>query len=130
MVEFRGDGLSARFTVELATTPEERSRGLMFREAMALSAGMLFVYPKAQSVSFWMKNTLIPLDMIFMDETGTVVSVGANAVPGDLSPVHGGNNIQYVLEINGGFSETLGLDAGDQMQHPVINPEIAAWPCE
>ena len=76
-----------------------------------------------------MKNTLIPLDMIFADETGTVRRIHENAVPLDRTPIPGGDGIQYVLEINGGMSATLGLSPGDEMRHPAIAQNLAAWPC-
>ncbi|MEL6521417.1 MAG: DUF192 domain-containing protein [Pseudomonadota bacterium] len=129
LVSLRGDWGNARFSVEIADDAAERSRGLMFREAMPRSAGMLFLYERPQRVSFWMKNTLIPLDMIFLDETGTVKRVHSNAIPGDLTSIPGGDNIIAVLEINGGLSETFGINEGSQMQHPFFaaNP---VWPCE
>jgi uncharacterized membrane protein (UPF0127 family) len=92
-------------------------------------AGMLFVYERPQAVSFWMENTLIPLDMIFADATGTVRRIHENAVPLDRTPIPGGPDIQYVLEINGGLSARLGLAPGDEMRHPSIPSERAAWPC-
>jgi len=75
-----------------------------------------------------MRNTLIPLDMIFADETGVVRNIHVNAQPLDETPIFGGTDIQFVLEINGGMSERLGLNVGDQMQHPLFG-EAAIWPC-
>lgn len=126
----RGDWGSARFTVDVADTPELRSRGLMFVEKMPTMTGMLFAYERAQTVSFWMKNTLIPLDMIFADDAGVVQRVHENAIPGDLTSIPGGTGIQFVLEINGGMADRLGIDAGTQMRHPAIPGETAAWACE
>ena len=127
-VALRGDWGKATFTVEIADDAEERAEGLMFREAMPQSAGMLFLYERPQPVAFWMKNTLIPLDMIFVDQTGTVQHVHENAIPGDLTGIPGGDNIIAVLEINGGLSETFGIEAGSQMQHPLFQ-DGAVWPC-
>jgi hypothetical protein len=129
-VDLRGPGGQARFNVELADTAEERARGLMFREEMPASSGMLFLYPAPQPASFWMKNTLIPLDMIFADAAGRVQRVHANAVPGDLTAIPGGASIQFVLEINGGMAKRLGITEGAEMRHPAIVSEKAAWPCE
>jgi uncharacterized membrane protein (UPF0127 family) len=129
-LELRGDWGTARFRVEIADTPEERSIGLMHREHMASAAGMLFIYERPQRVSFWMENTLIPLDMIFMDESGTVQHIHENAVPLDRTPIPGGNDIQYVLEVNGGMTETLGITVGSAMRHPGIDQTLAVWPCE
>lgn len=128
-VELRGDGGVARFTVELADDPAERSRGLMHRENMASGAGMLFVYERPQRAVFWMKNTLIPLDMIFMDPTGRVTRVHENAIPGDLTGIDGGQDVQFVLEINGGLARRLGIAEGSEMRHPAVGGD-AAWPCE
>jgi uncharacterized membrane protein (UPF0127 family) len=96
---------------------------------MPRMSGMLFVYERPQRVSFWMENTLIPLDMIFADATGTVQRIHANAIPLDRTPIPGGEDIQYVLEINGGMADQLGLSAGDEMRHPSIGQDLASWPC-
>jgi uncharacterized membrane protein (UPF0127 family) len=128
-VELRGDFGSVRFRVAVADTPNERAQGLMNVPEMPRMAGMLFVYERPQRVSFWMRNTLIPLDMIFADATGTVQRIHENAVPLDETPIPGGDDIQYVLEINGGLSEQLGLSEGDEMRHPAIAQDGAAWPC-
>lgn len=127
-VWLRGDFGQARFGVDIADTPQERARGLMFVEDMPRSRGMLFVYPEEQPLSFWMRNTLIPLDIIFADGDGVVVSVAAEAVPGDETPLPSHGPAQYVLEINGGMAETMGIGPGTQMRHPVIGPD-PAWPC-
>ena len=125
---FGPDRLSlARFHVEIADDSAERAKGLMFREAMASGAGMLFVYDQPQPAAFWMKNTLIPLDMIFADARGVVRHVHENAVPGDETPIPGGDAVQYVLEINGGLAARLGIAPGAEMRHPAIAG--AAWAC-
>jgi uncharacterized protein len=121
---------SAAFNIEVVDTYEGRAKGLMFRETMPKFSGMLFVYDRPQSVSFWMRNTLIPLDMIFMDQTGLVVTVHSNAVPLDETPIFGGDSIFAVLEINGGMAEKLGIGPGAKMQHPAFDQENAVWPCK
>lgn len=123
----RGDFGQARFSIDLAATPKERNRGLMFVKKMPASYGMLFVYDRPQRVAFWMKNTLIPLDMIFADARGVVQNVHANSVPGDLTSIPGKGQIQYVLEINGGMARMLGIGPGTELRHPAIAD--AAWPC-
>lgn len=128
-VFLRGDWGNARISVDVADTPEDRSQGLMFVESMPTMSGMLFVYEREQPVSFWMKNTLIPLDMIFADGSGVVQSVHENAVPGDLTSIPGGTNIQFVLELNAGMARRLGIDAGTEMRHPAIPEATASWPC-
>ncbi len=128
-VDLRGDWGQARFSVELADDAQERAQGLMHRESMPLSAGMLFAYEHPQRVSFWMRNTLIPLDMIFMDEAGRVTHIHENAIPLDETGIPGGDRVQYVLEINGGLSQRLGIEIGSELRHPVIGTS-AAWSCE
>lgn len=129
-VEIRGPGGQQRFSVEVADDGKERSQGLMFREHMPASAGMLFVYDRPQRAAFWMKNTLIPLDMIFADATGRVTRVHSNAIPGDTTPIEGGEGVQFVLEINGGLAARMGIAAGAELRHPAIAQDGAAWPCE
>ncbi len=129
-VHLRWGGGQAEFRVEIADDAEERNRGLMYREKMARYAGMLFVYPAPDSVSFWMENTLIPLDMLFLDTSGTVVKIHPNAIPKDRTAIFGGDSVQYVLEVNGGMAADLGMTAGAQLRHPAIDPAVAAWSCE
>lgn len=129
-IDLRGPGGTQRFTVELADEGAERAQGLMFRETMPASAGMLFVYEAPQRASFWMKNTLIPLDMIFADEAGRVTRVHSDAVPGDTTPIDGGNGVRFVLEINGGLAKRLGIVPGAELRHPSIPQDGAVWPCD
>jgi uncharacterized protein len=129
-VDLRWTGGRESFAVEVADDAAERAEGLMFRETMPLNEGMLFVYDAPRRPSFWMKNTLIPLDMIFADATGTVTRVHVNAVPQDLTGIDGGEGVQYVLEINGGLAAKLGIEAGAVLRHPAIPSATAAWPCD
>lgn len=129
-VDLRGDWGMARFTVELADDPKERAVGLMNRPSMPASAGMLFLYEEPQTVAFWMENTLIPLDMIFMSSDGVVQRIHENAVPRDRTLIPGGDDIQAVLEINGGMSAMLGITVGSQLRNPQMDQSVAAWACE
>lgn len=129
-VELRGPAGVARFHVELADTPAEQAKGLMFREKMAASAGMLFIFPAPKHASFWMKNTLIPLDMIFADAAGRVTRVHSMAVPGDETPIDGGEGVAMVLEINGGLAARLGIAPGSELRHSSVDQSLAAWPCD
>jgi uncharacterized membrane protein (UPF0127 family) len=101
-----------RFTVEVAATPAEQERGLMFRKSLAPDRGLIFPYAPAQEVAFWMKNTLIPLDMIFIRSDGTIARI-ATAKPLDLTPVPSGEPVSAVLEIRGGRAAELGIREGD-----------------
>ncbi len=128
-VNLRNDKSQVSFEVELAVTPKERSRGLMFRESLPPRSGMLFVFDPPQPVAFWMKNTLIPLDMIFLDRVGTVIHVHSHAVPGDLTPIGGGDSVYAVLEINAGLADRYLITPGTLMQHEVFSHGPAIWPC-
>ena len=128
-VAFRGPGGQARFRVELAATERDREHGLMDRRTMADGAGMLFVYDRPVHARFWMKDTLIPLDMIFLDTAGRVLRVAADARPMDETIIDGGEGVQFVLEINGGLAARLGIAPGSQMQSPALDQGRAAWPC-
>ena len=105
------------FTVEIARSLAEQQRGLMFRESLAPEAGMLFPYDAPQPLAFWMKNTLIPLDMIFIGADGRILNI-ETAKPHDLTPVASHGEGTAVLEIQGGLSAKLGIRAGDLVVHP------------
>jgi uncharacterized membrane protein (UPF0127 family) len=110
-------GSAYKFEVEIVTTPETRAQGLMFREKLAANAGMLFIYPGEQPVSFWMKNTLIPLDMLFLKANGSIAHIAHNAIPHDETPIDSGAAVQAVLEVNGGTAEALGIKEGDKVEY-------------
>jgi len=125
------DGGAAEFKVDVADDPEERAQGLMFVESMPRFSGMLFVYPEPQPViGFWMRNTLISLDMLFFDKEGVLQKIHENAVPLDETTISGGRNIQYVLEINGGLSERLRIKEGAVLKSIAINQNLARSPCD
>lgn len=127
-VTITGDFGRAAFAVTVADEAAERSRGLMEVAQMPTMSGMLFVYPGPQRASFWMRNTLIPLDMLFADPAGRITRIHADAVPLDETTIDGGEGVQFVLEINGGLAARLGIEEGDVMQHPAFGPGAAA-PC-
>lgn len=127
-VSLRGSWGNTEFTVDIADTNASRNQGLMFRKSMPRFSGMLFVYERPQKASFWMRNTLIPLDMIFIGKDGIVRKIHHNAIPKDETPISGGKGVLLVLEINGGLAKTLGINKGSEIQHPSLGPE-AVWPC-
>lgn len=109
------------FTVEIASTPEAIQQGLMFRTELAPDAGMLFDFEQVRPASMWMKNTLIPLDMLFMDETGKIVAIARNAVPGSTRSLGPGVPVRAVLELPGGRARELGIVPGDIVKHPIFS---------
>lgn len=117
------DQVVARFYLELALSEAEQARGLMHRPEMHDDWGMLFVYDSDRQLSFWMKNTLIPLDMIFIDSAGQVVGVVAEAEPGDLSSHSVGSPARYVLEVNGGLAAQKGIEQGTTMTLDKVEQE-------
>jgi hypothetical protein len=128
-VTLRGDWGKARFSIEVADDTAERSQGLMHRRSMPLSSGMLFIYETPQPLSFWMRNTLIPLDLLFIDSQGVVQKIHHSAKPLDETPIPGGDNLLSVLEINGGLSKRLGITEGSEIRHPAFAQNDPAWPC-
>ncbi|OYU40158.1 MAG: hypothetical protein CFE33_06250 [Pseudorhodobacter sp. PARRP1] len=129
-VELRGPAGVQRFSVQIADSEAERSKGLMFVEKMPASAGMLFVYDQPKHAYFWMKNTLLPLDMVFADATGLVTAVHSNAVPMDETPIDGGPDVAVVLEINAGLAKRMGIAPGAVMRSGAIDQSVAAWGCD
>lgn len=109
------------FQVELAATPEERSRGLMFRRSMPEDQGMLFDFGRVQPVSMWMRNTYIPLDMLFISETGEIVRIAADTEPLSERTISSGQPVLSVLELNAGTARRLGIEAGDRVEHPLFS---------
>ena len=110
---------SSAFTVEIARTIDEQRTGLMFRREMAADAGMLFDYRPTPTIqSIWMKNTLIPLDVIFIDENGIIVTVYENAEPRSLESMPATQPSVAVLELNGGTMTKIGAKVGDEVKHP------------
>lgn len=110
-----------RFSVEIADTQASRQQGLMFRDKLAPDKGMLFDFQTERQVSFWMQNTLIPLDMIFIGADGMVRNVHAMARPMDTTPIPSDGPVRYVLEIAGGRAAEIGVKAGDRITGPPMN---------
>jgi uncharacterized membrane protein (UPF0127 family) len=115
-----------KFNVEVVDTAESRAQGLMYRQELADNAGMLFDVKGEQPVSFWMRNTFIPLDMIFVDAKGVVKNIHVNARPHDPTGIPSDGPVQFVLEIPGGRSVEIGLKPGDTMDHPRVGAPAAA----
>ncbi len=109
--------------VELAFTPEEREVGLMNRPEMPQDHGMLFRFDETRNVTMWMKNTLIPLDMLFIDDSGKIVTIKTNAQPLSLDIIPSGRPVRSVLELNGGAAARYDVSIGDRLEHEVIAAE-------
>lgn len=105
----------AKIDIEIADTEEKRTQGLMFRSSMKETQGMLFIFDKEEMQAFWMKNTMIPLDMIFVNAKKEIVNVRANARPYDLSSYTSTAPAKYVVEVNGGFCKRHGIKSGDKI---------------
>ncbi len=108
------------FRVHLARSSEERSRGLMFVRKMPEDVGMLFLYDRPGRLSMWMKNTYIPLDIIFIGADGRIIRIARNAEPHSLASIASGGPAIAVLELNGGISDTLGLAVGQRVLHRLL----------
>lgn len=109
------------FTVELARTPQERQQGLMYRMHLSERHGMLFIQPESAPVAFWMKNTYIPLDLLYFDAAGRLLEIHANVPPCTTHPCPtylSTAPVKYILEINGEAAARLGLKPGDRLRLP------------
>jgi hypothetical protein len=117
-LEIRSAGQVHHFTVEVARTEEEQAKGLMFRQSLAPDRGMIFPFVPPRAASFWMKNTFIPLDMVFVRADGTIARIADNTVPQSLDPVQVGEPVTAVLEIAGGRAAELGITESDKVSWP------------
>ncbi|ANM10374.1 MULTISPECIES: DUF192 domain-containing protein [unclassified Rhizobium] len=108
-------GKVLHFTVEIASTPDQRAYGLMFRKAMADDAGMIFDFDEPRRVTMWMENTILPLDMLFADETGTIRHIKENAVPYSRDIIDSMGKVKYVVELNAGIVGKLAIKSGDRI---------------
>lgn len=119
IVTAKGD---AHFQVQIADTEPTRERGLMFVKHLGPADGMLFDFKTPQEVSFWMKNTLIPLDMLFIAPDGRIVSIARNAVPMDETGIPSGGAVLGVLELRGGRAAEIGAEPGDRVRERIFHP--------
>lgn len=110
------------FTVEVARNDADRAQGLMYRRSMPPDHGMLFDFEKPQLLTMWMKNTYIPLDMLFIRADGTIARIAADAEPLSTQVIPSGEPVPFVLELNAGTAARLGIAPGDRVEHPAIKP--------
>jgi len=116
----RADGKTFPMDVEVATTPEQETYGLMFRHSLPRDAGMLFLWPNDQMIMMWMKNTFIPLDMLFVRHDGTIAKIVTNAEPLSLTPLPSDGPVRAVVEINAGEAARRGLNPGDKVLYSAL----------
>lgn len=114
-------GAAHSFSVEMSRTRQQHEQGLMHRRRMARNAGMLFLYPRVAPIEMWMKNTLIPLDMLFFDSGGIIVTIAERTVPRSLETISSGQAVMGVLELNGGMVSRLKIRIGDRLKHPAFD---------
>jgi uncharacterized protein len=110
------------FNIEVATTKEEQALGLMFRRSLPEDAGMLFIYRPPQPAAMWMKNTLIPLDMVFISPDGSVLRIETHTEPFSTKVIPSEGEISAVLELNAGQADKIGLKRGDKVVYPGLVP--------
>lgn len=108
------------FHVEVAETPEQRRQGLMYRKHLAPMSGMLFDYKSPKNVSFWMENTWIPLDIIFIDQYGRIIKIHRNAVPLSRDYINSDDKVLAVLEVNAGVTDQYSINTGDRIRHEIF----------
>jgi len=113
-------GQRHKFTIELADTDERRTLGLMYRTSLAADAGMLFDFKIDQPVAMWMRNTRLPLDMLFITRDGRIANIAQRTVPFSETSIYSSGPVRAVLELNGGTAERLGLKAGDRVIHSMF----------
>ena len=111
------EGARHTFRVEMARTPSQHRRGLMYRRELAKDHGMLFLYDPVRAVSMWMKNTYIPLDMLFIKPSGRIARIHERAVPETTTPIPSGGPVKAVLELRGGTADRLDIETGDTVEH-------------
>jgi uncharacterized membrane protein (UPF0127 family) len=108
------------FNIEIAKTPSEKILGLMYRRSLPSDAGMLFLYDRPQPVTFWMRNTYIPLDMVFIGADGRVQRIESHTEPFSLAAISSDGDVESVLELNAGTADAIGLKVGDRVDSPAL----------
>ena len=108
------------FNIEIAKTPSEKILGLMYRRSLPADAGMLFLYDRPQQVTFWMRNTYIPLDMVFIGADGRVQRIESHTEPFSLAAISSDGEVEAVLELNAGTADAIGLKVGDKVDYPAL----------
>lgn len=119
------DAQKHEFSVEIAKTPQEQEVGEMFRTNIPDNGGMLFIWPAPQGSSMWMKNTVVPLDMVFIDANHRIQAIAENTIPYSLAPISSHGAVIATLELKGGVTEKLGIKVGDTIESPALEADKA-----
>jgi uncharacterized protein len=122
-IEVVADGAAHRFTVEVARTPDERAQGLQHRENLPADHGMLFDFGSEGAVAMWMRNTPIPLDMLFVTAAGEIAGIAERTEPYSLATIASPAAVRYVLEVAGGTADRLGIAPGDRLRGPPLHTD-------
>jgi uncharacterized membrane protein (UPF0127 family) len=130
VVSIHGDFGVVDFNVEIAITSIQRTQGLMGRKKLDAQSGMLFLYERPHKISFWMKNTVIPLDILFLSMSGEISHIEHNAQPFSMKRISGRSDTIAVLEINGQSAIREGIKTGDLVRHPFFLPFDVKWSCK
>jgi len=125
----KSNGVTTEIKVEVADNPQTRKQGLMYRDKLDPMSGMFFVFGKPKKVHFWMKNTSISLDIIFINKSGLVKRIVEGTTPFSKDLIYGGSDIQYVLELASGVSKDLNINKGTELMHPLIQKQ-STRPCK
>ncbi len=121
-LQIESGGKRHAFRVELAETARQRAQGLQWRKNMAANHGMLFDFKQTNTVTMWMKNTYLSLDMFFISDNGTIINIARNTVPLSLTHINSAGPARGVLEVIAGTAQRLGIRAGDRILHPIFTP--------
>lgn len=126
LVITNAEGNAINYQVEIARTASQTQRGLMFRDTLPADRGMLFIYKPERPAAMWMKNTILSLDMLFIDSQGVIINIAENTTPFSLASIESGGPVRAVLELNAGQAELHKFAVGDKVTHPLF--EEAAGP--
>lgn len=119
----KAGGPDVTYKVEVARTPSQMQRGLMFRDTMADDQGMIFIYEPERPARMWMKNTILSLDMLFIDRQGVIINIVENTTPFSLETIESGGPVRAVLELNAGQADIHSFAIGDRVTHPLFDVE-------
>lgn len=117
-------GKAVEYNIEVARTPSQMQRGLMFRDSLPEDQGMLFIYKPERPASMWMKNTILSLDMLFIDNQGVIIHIAENTTPFSLDTIDSGGPVRAVLELNAGQTSKHRIVIGDHVSHPLFEPTV------